>query len=206
MTQDLAPALRVLEAGGVVAAATETLFGLLADATRPEAIARVALMKARADKAFPLLLPGLGCWSLVAGEVPELALGLARRFWPGPLTLAVPARSGLDHRLVHSGTVAARWPLDSPAARLCQALGRPVTATSANLPGATPTSQAAAVREAFASAVAAGELFVLDEPAPGGPPSTIVVVRGAELEIVREGAIPALQIADAVRELRGPRK
>lgn len=188
-------ALDVLRAGGVVAAATETLFGLLADATSSAALDRVSALKPREDKAFPLILPDRESWGLVAEPIPELARALADAFWPGPLTLAVPARPAVDARLVEAGTVAVRLPADSPAARLARELGRPLTATSANPSGEAPTTEAAVVRRYFP------DLCVLEEPAPGGPPSTVVVVRGDGYAVVREGAISAESIARLVASL-----
>ncbi|MCC6900074.1 MAG: L-threonylcarbamoyladenylate synthase [Polyangiaceae bacterium] len=195
-------ALDVLAAGGVVAAATETLFGLLADARSSEAVARVAALKPRDDKAFPLILSSRESWSAFAPDVPEVAAALATAFWPGPLTIAVPARPGLDPRLVSAGTVAVRLPAPSPAARLAARFGGALTATSANPSGLPPSADPATVRGYFADAIAAGALFVLDEPAPGGPPSTVVVVTGSKVEIVREGAISAERVLGAVGRAR----
>src|SRR5688572_24525841 len=111
MTDDeLERALQVLTAGGVVAAATETFFGLLADTRRPSAIDIVFALKGReASKGVALLLPNREAWSTLVTAFPPLALRLANHFWPGPLTLALPARPGIDPRLTEEGTVAARW-------------------------------------------------------------------------------------------------
>jgi len=205
MTSAFEQALAVLRRGGVVAAATETLFGLLADATDPSAVDRVAALKPRSDKAMPLILASRESWEDVARDVPALARALADAFWPGPLTLAVPAREGLDARLIEAGTVAARLPAASPAARLAARLGRPLTASSANRAGEPPSADAGRVRQSFAAEIAAGQLFVLDEPAPGGLPSSVVVVRGDAFQIVREGAVGADRIAKVAESLRAMR-
>ena len=201
MSDPFDAALEVLAAGGVVAAATETLFGLLADAGSPSAVARVAALKPRDDKAFPLIVSSRESWAALTLAIPEAASALATAFWPGPLTLAIHAGPGLDSRLVSAGTVAVRLPAASPAAVLVARFGRPLTATSANPSGLPPSADPAVVRRYFAEAIAAGELFVLDEPAPGGPPSTVVVVKGAEIEIAREGAISADHVRRAVQGL-----
>jgi len=187
---ELSRAVDVLAAGGVVAAATESLFGLLADATAASAIDHLEWVKPRADKGMPVLLPDRRAWDSLVLEIPDAARRLADAFWPGPLTIALEARSEVDRRLVLDGTIGVRWPADSPAAELARRLGRPLTATSANPSGAPPATTAEQVRRAFADAIAAGKLFVVDEPAPGGPPSTVVVVRSERVEVVREGAIP----------------
>lgn len=200
MSRDFDAALAVLASGGVVAAATETLFGLLADATSGDAVRRVAELKPRDDKAFPLILPTRASWEAVADSVPDVAEALADELWPGPLTIAVPARAGLDPRLLSDGTVAVRLPAASPAARLAERLGRPLTATSANPTGQPPSADAAVVRRYFAAQIAAGELFVLDDRAPGGAPSTVVVVRGDDVKVVREGAISGERVREVARQ------
>jgi L-threonylcarbamoyladenylate synthase len=184
-------AVRVLEEGGVVAAATESVFGLLADATNPKAIDRLLSLKPRgADKGQPLMVPSVEVWSGIVLEVPPMAERLARAFWPGRMTLVLPVRPGaVDPRVVLDGTVAVREPGASPAARLVAAFGRPVTATSANSPGEPPASTVAQLTAYFPSAIERGELSVLDGVAPGGAVSTIVAVRGDRYHVVRHGAV-----------------
>jgi L-threonylcarbamoyladenylate synthase len=192
--QGLSLVLAQLEQGGVVAAATESLFGLLVDATRADAIDRLFALKPRADKGMPLLLPFERAWSELVTEIPSAAERLARAFWPGPMTIALPARPDLDPRLVFQGTVAVRLPGSCPAAEIARRFGKPLTATSANPTGQAPTPFAAVVREAFSGAVGDGRLVVLDDAAPGGAPSTVVVVRGDQVEIVRAGAIERAEV------------
>lgn len=188
--EDIDAAVAALREGRVVAAATETFFGLLADATRAEAIDRVFALKGRdAAKGSALLAPGLDEWRALVASVPPTAERLANAFWPGPLTIALPARAGLDPRLVIDGTVGVRVPGPSVAARIVEAFGGAVTATSANRSGAPPAAKDDDVRATFADAVARGELEVVTGVAPGGAPSTIVAVSGAAIRIVREGAV-----------------
>jgi len=197
---DLA-AVRVLASGGVVAAATETFFALLADACNTHAVARVFHLKHRdLGKGVALLLPSREAWpDLVEGIVP-LAAHLADSFWPGPLTIALPARSSVDPRLVVGGTVGVRWPGDSAAGRIAAALGRPLTATSCNVVGQPPCRSGNEVRDAFAEAIAAGELHVVEGSAPGGGPSTIVSVEPHGVHIVRDGAIARAELERVVSE------
>jgi L-threonylcarbamoyladenylate synthase len=191
---EMARALAELEAGGVVAAATESLFGLCADAACTEAITRLCLLKPRGDKGVPLLLPDRGAWLEWVAEIPELAQRLAAAFWPGPLTIALRARPEVDPRLLEQGTIAVRLAAPCPASELARALGRTLTATSANPTGAAPTPLASGVRAHFAGAVATGRLLVVGPDAPGGPPSTVVTVRASELEMVRVGAIGRAEV------------
>lgn len=195
MTDWMREALAVLEQGGVVAAATESVFGLLADATRLEAVERVLAVKARSEeKGMPLLLPNREAWAALVLDIPPLAGCFADAFWPGALTIALPAAAGLHERILLGGTVAVRLPGDSPAARLARALGRPLTATSANPPGGAATTDPDVVARAFAPALASGALHVVREPGPRGSVSTVLVVRGDSYQIVRVGAISSREI------------
>lgn len=192
-------AVATLLEGKVVAAATETFFGLLADARREDAISRVFSLKGRAAaKGSALLVPSFEAWKELVVEIPEQAECLARAFWPGPLTIALPARPGLDPRLVVDGTVAVRLPSPSPAASIVTVFGAPVTATSANRTGEPPFTKHEDVEEAFSEERARGELVVVPGEAPGGAPSTLIAVEGNRIRLVREGAISAKAIEQIV--------
>ena len=143
---DIARAAALLRDGGLVAFPTETVYGLGADATSPEAVAGIYAAKER-PRFNPLIshFPDLDA-ALREGAFNEDALALARAFWPGPLTLVVPraeagsvcdlARAGLD-------SVALRVPAHPLAQALLLAVGRPVAAPSANRSGRiSPTSAA----------------------------------------------------------------
>lgn len=195
-------ALVQLQQGKVVAAPTDTLFGLLVDATRAEAVARLLELKPRgAEQGIPLLLPSRAAWSSLVAELPPVAERLADAFWPGPLTIALRAVDSLDARVLLDGHVAARWPAASAAGDLAREFGRPLTATSANRPGAPPAADARAVRAAFADAVADGRLVVVDSACPGGAPSTVVRVTNGELVVVRPGAISEQSLAAALEKI-----
>jgi len=196
---DLHRALGVLAEGGVVAAATETFFGLLADARRPSAVDRVFSLKGRdAAKGVALLLPDRAAWAPLVTEIPPLAALLADAFWPGPLTVVLPARPGLDARLQSEGTVAVRWPGTSDASRLTAAFGAPLTATSANLAGHAPAQESSEVEAAFPRAVARGELCVVSGLAPGGAPSTLVRIDEGRVKVLRLGQIRENDLAGVV--------
>jgi len=184
--RELAPLLDALRAGQVVACATETLFGLLADARSEAAVQRVCALKGR-DPGQPIavLLPDVGALSDVASEVSERVLRLAGRFWPGPLTLLVRARPELPGALVKDGKIGVRVPGASPALDLVRAFGAPLTATSANLSGEPAARNAAETHAAFPTGLAA----VVPYPAPGGPASSVIDVTGPVPVVVRAGPI-----------------
>jgi L-threonylcarbamoyladenylate synthase len=178
MTDDeLSFALAALTRGAAVAAATETFFGLLVDPTKPGALDALFALKGRqAEKGVALLVPAKAAWRTLVVEIPELAEKLADHFWPGPLTIALAARAELDPRLTVAGTVAARCPGPSDAARIVAAFGAPLTATSANRAGAPACVTGDEVKAAFPEALGAETLVVVPGIAPGGEPSTLVAV------------------------------
>jgi L-threonylcarbamoyladenylate synthase len=170
----------------VVAFPTETYYGLAVDALAPAALDALMALKGRAaDKVVALIVAGRAMLDLVCAEVPAAAERLIAAHWPGPLTLALPARPGLPAALVSDGYVAMRASPHPLAQALVEALGRPITATSANRAGEPPARTAAAVRAAFP----AGCLVLDGGETAGGPPSTLVRVRGQTLEVLRRGAI-----------------
>jgi L-threonylcarbamoyladenylate synthase len=200
MTPDeLDLALAVLARGGVVAAATETFFGLLADARREDAITRVFALKGRdAARGIALLLPHREAWADLVREIPPHAKRLADEFWPGPLTLALAGGARLDPRLQVDGTIGVRLAGPSDAARIAVAFGAPLTATSANLTGAPPAETDGDVVRPFGDAIARGDLTVIPGRAPGGAPSTLVRIEGDCLRVMRWGPIGESDLAAVV--------
>src|SRR5262245_26821160 len=137
---ELEAAVRLLRAGRLVAYPTETFYGLGADATSSDAVERIFELKGRArSEPIPLILPGPEWLERVATEVPPAAPRLAAAFWPGPLTLIVPAASWIPGAVTaETDTVAVRVSSHPIASALASALGGPLTATSANKSG-TPS-------------------------------------------------------------------
>ncbi len=200
---DFDAALAQLTAGKIVAAATESFFGLLADIGNPLAVEALFALKPRgADKGVPTLLPTNAAWdALVAGDIPDLARAFAVAFWPGPLSIALPASRAVSARVALEGTLAVRLPGASCAAELATRFGRPLSATSANLPGAPPATHAAEVEASFAVAIARGELLVAPGVSPGGAPSTVVAVTGETYRVARVAAVP-ISALDAIANER----
>jgi len=196
MSEELAKAVAHLRGGGVVAVATETFFGLCADARRASAVEAVFALKGREEtKASALLLPNEEAWTTLTTEVPPLAHRLAARFWPGPLTIALPAREEVHALLKYRGKVAVRVPGASPALDLVRAFGGPLTATSANPSGAPSSRNADDVKTYFAGR---GGLLVLGGEAPGGMPSTVIELVDGAWKMVRPGAVPSSVLEELV--------
>jgi L-threonylcarbamoyladenylate synthase len=187
----------VIQAGGVVAIPTDTLYGLAADPFSRRALARVFAVKGRdATEALPLIAADTGQVADWLGRLPEIGSRLASRFWPGPLTLVMARPSTLPAEAAGGrDSVGVRVPAHAVARRLCEICGRPLTATSANWSGQEPASEPDQVEAALGSRL---DLLLDAGPAPGGAPSTIVDVRGAEPRLIRAGAISWEEVRSCV--------
>jgi len=186
---DIEEACAALAAGEVVCLPTETTYGLAVDCRNGRALAALTALKGGrpADSPFPLIAAAMEDARGLARVWPEAAERLARRHWPGPLTLVVPARAGLAPELVGpSGGVGVRLSSHPLAAHLARALGRPITATSANRSGQTAATSIGAARAVFGSDVA----YYLDGGECAGTPSTVVAVDAdGTFRVIRRGAV-----------------
>jgi len=191
-----------LRAGEVVAIPTDIVYGLAAAIDHPNAIRRLYALKDRPfEKAIPILLSDPSQLHLVAAEVPPTAAHLASSFWPGALTLVLPALPHLPRLLTPTSenglrTVAVRVPNHPLARAIIAESGGALAVTSANRSGQEPARDAAAA----AAIVASPPLLVIDGgQAQGGIPSTVILAIGAEPEILREGAISDAAITEALK-------
>jgi len=185
----IAEAARLIAAGEVVAMPTETVYGLAADATNGEAVARIYQAKGR-PSFNPLIVHVPGVEEAQAfADLPHAALELARRFWPGPLTLVVPLREGAKiASIVTAGlsTIAVRAPAHPAMRDLLAAVGRPLAAPSANASGRISPTRAAHVRASLAGRIP----LIVDGGATAlGLESTIVAATGDDLRLLRPGPI-----------------
>jgi L-threonylcarbamoyladenylate synthase len=178
-------AVEVLRRGGVVACPTETLVGLLADATNPEAVEAVLRIKGRGgEKTLALLVPDLDVARALV-ELSSQAEELARRHWPGALTLVARARVEVHQALAQEGKVGLRVPGPSLSHELVKRFGGPLTATSANLTGGPAVANTLELDPGVRQAAD----LVLEGASPGGPPSTVVDVSEKAPRVLRHGAI-----------------
>lgn len=194
---DLATAVRLLQAGELVALPTETVYGLAADATNPDALRAIFRAKGRPSD-HPLIVH-LGAADQLpewVTDVPDAAWRLAAAFWPGPLTLVLPAASTVSP-LVTGGqaTVALRVPGHSVMQRVLRQFGRGLAAPSANPFGQISATTAAHVQTHLAGRIAA---VVDDGPCAVGIESTIVDLTTDHARILRPGAITLEMIAEHV--------
>ena len=166
---------------------TDTLYGLGADVFSLDALERVFAIKGRpAGLALPVLV---SCWEQVALVASFTAVGerLAKRFWPGPLTLVLPKLDRLPE-LVTGGrdTVALRMPDHRVPLALAELLGGPITGTSANLSGEPNLLTPESLRTQLGGLV---DYIIRAGPTPKGTPSTVVDVTGETPRLVREGVV-----------------
>ncbi len=184
--EGVAAAAGTLRSGGVVAFPTDTLYGLAVDPRRDDAVERLFALKGRRpDVAVPLIAADLS-QAMEAGEFGASELRLARAFWPGPLSIVVPARAAISRAALGGGTtLAIRIPAHAIARDLAAAFGAAITATSANASGSPPAETADDVIQAVPTV----DLVLDGGRVAGGPPSTIVRYDGGAPILVRAGAI-----------------
>lgn len=176
-------AVDALAAGRLVILPTETVYGLAADPLNPAAMARLFAAKTRdAGKPVAWLVAGPEHLAAARASISSAAAHLARRWWPGPLTLVLDTPKGPQ---------GFRWPDHPVPVAVIRRLGRPIAATSANVSGEPDARTADEAVQALGGSV---DLVLDGGPVPGGTASTVVRVSGAKVEVLREGAIPAAQI------------
>lgn len=196
-TQALAHAVRLLRAGKLIAFPTDTVYGVGASGFNERAIEQLFIAKDRPrDKAIPYLLASADDLRLVAREISDAARGLAARFWPGALTLVVPAAPRVPKILIAGGdNVAVRVPNHPTTRALIDALGAPLAATSANISGARDPATAQEVLAQLNGRIP----FILDGGATrGNVPSTVVDVTTDPPTVRRVGVIAVAEIEKMV--------
>ena len=207
----VAEAVKVLEAGSVVALPTETVYGLAADAFNPEAVAQVFAVKER-PSFDPLIVHlgragDLGRVAEVPEEIAPTVRSLTAKFWPGPLTLVLPKAKEVPD-LVTSGlpTVAVRVSAHEVMRFAAKELGRPLAAPSANRFGRISPTSAAAVRSELGGRI---PLIVDGGACSDGLESTIVAVEAGEkrpvLRILRPGPVTREQLREFGRVVKAGR-
>lgn len=187
----LADAANFLKNGELVAFPTDTFFALGADATNADAVDNVFVAKGRfPNNPVPVLIDSIQMVDLVADGFPHILRELAKNFWPGALTIVLPATSYLPGIVTGgTGTVGVRVP-DHPIARdLINLTGVPLTGTSCNKSGKPPTQKSDVVKQQFGSHIA---MCVDATCGDNTEPSTVVMLaEGSEdrVSVIRAGAV-----------------
>ena len=183
----------ILKQGGIIAYPTDTVYGLGTGIGFPQAIKQIYEVKERPlNMPLPLLLSDVSQVTELAESVSPLARLLIQRFWPGALTLVLPASPSVPDIITSGGkTVAVRIPAHPVPIALSRGLGTPIVGTSANLSGQPSPLTADEVYGQLGGKID----FVIDGGrCPGGKESTIVDVTGGKPVIQREGAISRAEI------------
>lgn len=180
--------ISTVQHGGVIAFPTDTVFGIGASLRFPDALDRIYEIKGRDDtKPLPVLLSSIDRISLVSPAPSDAVRLLLREFWPGGLTVALPALPGLPSRVVAAdGTVGVRVPDHSIALTICERAGGALATTSANRSGEAPACSAGDIT----AQLDGGIDIVLDGGfAPCGEASTVIRVDDARITVIRAGSI-----------------
>jgi L-threonylcarbamoyladenylate synthase len=192
-------AVAALKRGNLIVFPTETLYGIGADALNAAAVERVFQLKGRnRQNPIPVLVANEAMLLTLVSEIPPMARNLMDRFWPGPLTIVLTARADMPEALLNrDGGIGVRISSQPIATRLLLALGRPLTATSANPAGKQP---ARTVQEAIRYFHGQVDCFIDGGTLTSSIGSTVVEVSGGTLRIIREGEISVARLAEILPE------
>ena len=201
-TQVFAHAVRLLRAGKVIAFPTDTVYGIGADGFNERAIEQLFVVKERErGKAIPYLLADAKDLAQAAREIPRAAHLLAQKFWPGGLTLVVPAGAQVPKILVAGGdTIAVRVPNHPTTRALVDSLGAPLAATSANISGGENPANA---QDVFAQLNGRLPLILDGGATRGNISSTVVNVTCDPPKVLRVGVISVEEIERVVGKVTG---
>lgn len=178
----------IIRSGGVVAFPTESFYGLAVSAWDEKAIQRLFTIKKREEnQPILLLIPTTSLLNQVVTRIPDIANQIMEKFWPGGLTLVFEANPSLPHLLTsRTGKIGLRLSSHPVATALAQAVGGPITGTSANISGQGACSSAEAVRHSLGESVD----FILDGgETEGGKGSTIMDITVDPPTVLREGMV-----------------
>jgi L-threonylcarbamoyladenylate synthase len=188
----LRQAAAAIRRGELIGLPTDTLYGLAGDATCPGVAEKIFRIKKRPEtKPILLLIDSPARLHGLVGTLSDVYRVISTEFWPGPLTLILPATKAVPREVTAgSGTVAVRWPAAPVVERLVRLCGCPLTGTSANVSGRPPATTAAEVNRQLGRNV----YCILDAgPARTRRPSTILDLTGRP-RILREGALSASRL------------
>ncbi len=193
-------AANIIKTGGLVAIPTETVYGLGADGLNPEAVAKIFLAKGRPqDNPLILHLADAEDMDQYCHSIPQAAYALAEKFWPGPLTMVLPAKSCVP-KCTTAGlpTVAVRCPDCEVTRNIIRLAGVPIAAPSANISGKPSTTTAQHVLHDHKGKI---ELIVDGGPCRVGVESTIVDLTEERPRLLRPGGITPEQLTEVLGDL-----
>ena len=186
-------AVETLVEGGVIAIPTDTVYGLAASIFSAPALSRIYEIKGRPrDKSLPVLVSSVESLEHVTEPFDERIAGILDRFWPGPLTVVLPARAGFEEFLVsENGGIGVRMPNHPLALEVIGKAGGAIACTSANRSGEAPAVTASDVAASIGREI---DMTLDGGIAPGGVASTVIAIQHGAPVVLREGAIPGSEI------------
>jgi L-threonylcarbamoyladenylate synthase len=198
LQQEIEKGVKILQKGSVIAFPTDTVYGLGADAFNATAVERIYEIKNRPKHLqLPLLIADVEQLITLADPISEIAWFLARRFWPGGLTLVLSKTDSLPAYMTSGPTIAVRVPDHPVCLAIIQHLGNPIIGTSANI-----SSQPAALTAEEVEQQLGGKIdFIINGgKCPGGKESTVVDATREPPIILRQGIMPSDEIDKAYEE------
>ncbi|MBU1568265.1 MAG: threonylcarbamoyl-AMP synthase [Proteobacteria bacterium] len=188
LSSSLDRAVTCIREGGIVAFPTETYYGLAVDPESLSAVTKLFNLKRReANKPLLLLVESVEQLQLIVENIPTEFIPIMEKYWPGPLTLVFRAKKEISRQLTgDTGTVGARISSHPVADELVRRMGKPITATSANISGHLPASTATEVLSMFGDSLS----HIIDGgQTPGGLCSTVLGLQGGKCTVLRQGQI-----------------
>lgn len=193
-------AVEVLKRGGVVAYPTDTSYGLAVDVTNSAAVSRLYRLKGRGfDRPIHVIPPDLSYVAEVA-KISRTIKKLTDKYWPGPLTVVLPlkVRDPLLERIRGERGLGFRQPDNKVALRLAQALGKPISATSANVSGKPDNYTVTGIKRQFQGKRKGPDFYLDAGRLTVVKPSTIVYIEKKRVTIIRQGPISETAILRAL--------
>lgn len=184
----LEEAIGTLQHGGVIAFPTDTVYGIGASLEHPEALRRIYDLKGRSpDKPLPILIARVSMLDQLSPDVDERLVALAEQFWPGALTIVLPAADHLPTEVkAADNTIGVRLPNHSIPLTIAERAGGAIATTSANISGEDAAHTAAEIRDAFGSTI---DVILDGGFSPQQNASTVIRVADGEIVVLREGVI-----------------
>jgi len=198
LQREIEKGVNILQKGGVIAFPTDTVYGLGADAFNSVAVERIYRIKNRPKHLqLPLLIADMEQLTVLADLIPQIAQLLAKRFWPGGLTLVLPKAVSVPAHVAPDPTIAVRIPDHPVCMALVRHLGNPIIGTSANISGQPAALTAQEVGQQLGGRI---DFVINGGKCPGGKESTVVDVTRESPIILRQGIIPAGDIDKIYKE------
>ena len=186
----------IIDNGGLVIMPTDTIYGIVGDATNEKTIKRVFELKKRdGSKAMLMLVSDIDMLKEYVDDISEEETKLIEEFWPGPLTIIFKKKNVSDLLTGGLGTVGIRCPNDERLLSIIKELNRPILSTSVNVSGGLQATSIDVIDESIINNVD----YVIDDGECNKVASTIVIVKNKNVKVLREGEIKEIDIINVLK-------